>query len=489
MDQPPIELPQDRWFWVWLSIFSIVLGTSPFIIGQHPWWGSFCGVIGLGGLLVLVRDRLTAAAGRLPIRTLLKVFATVALSMLLGQLMGFDIYEHRSNLTLGVASVLVFVGGLSVVGLLSVLIYRAKLKQPPAVDQRAPIPKLVIRRADYAVGLATEVSVKDQLQNLAREGIVITVDPTLGNLLPSDPASGIRKHLYVDYSYGSDTVYQVARTERPAGEIMRLVLPEDTEVKRLTTECERLKQQHNLVVATSDKTQQENRELRDKLRQREERIEQILVVLKQAKLEADEFYADVIFSWLRDRFHSTGHFSAAALAQSLYLPEDTIRRGLGLLKSKYQLVSQQLPDVDMWTFVAGLSPLVPKYKIATAATPGATLPARVLDLCKELQGFLKDHGPEPKIEKQPSEEFQDYMDRFRSTVLPWRTQFHGDFRARFADRVANIWDEIRAKCGQTDFALDGAIARAVNSPNGEIAAVQQIIEKLWSLAREVGEDG
>jgi hypothetical protein len=410
-----------------------------------------------------------------------KQYWPTAIMVVLMLMIGYSYYDRHANSVFGVVPVLILAGAILLV-LLLVLVRPSKSKELPL---GTPIPKLVIRRADYAVGLATEVSVKDQLQNLVREGIVITVDPTLGNLLPSDPASGICKHLYVDYSYGSDTVYHVARTERPAGEIMRLVLPEDTEVKRLTTECERLKQQHNLATTTSDKTQQENRELRNKLGQREERIEQILEVLKQAKLETDEFYADVIFSCLRDRFHSTGHFSAAALAQSLYLPEDTVRRGLGLLKSKYQLVSQQLPDVDMWTFVAGLSPLVPKYKISTVATPLATLPVRVLDLCKELQSFIKDHGPEPKIEEQPSEEFQDYMDRFRSTVLPWRTQFHGDFRARFADRVANIWDEIRAKCGQTDSALDGAIARAVNSPNGEVASVHQIIEKLWNLAREV----
>jgi hypothetical protein len=27
------------------------------------------------------------------------------------------------------------------------------------------------------------------------------------------------------------------------------------------------------------------------------------------------------------------------------------------------------------------------------------------------------------------------MERFRATVMPWRTQFHGDYRSKFADRV------------------------------------------------------
>jgi hypothetical protein len=109
---------------------------------------------------------------------------------------------------------------------------------------------------------------------------------------------------------------------------------------------------------------------------------------------------------------------------------------------------------------------------------------RVLDLCKELQDFLRDHGPEPKVEKRSSEEFHEFMERFRAAVIPWRTQFHGNYRSKFADRVLSVWYEIRAKYGHTDFALDRAISRAANSPNGEVKAVQEIIEKLWNLARE-----
>lgn len=153
------------------------------------------------------------------------------------------------------------------------------------------------------------------------------------------------------------------RIKQRIANAVRRALPEDAKVKLLETECAQLKERYDLAIKTSDTTQQENRELRDKVGQREERIGQILEALHKSKLETDEIYADVIFSWLRDRFHSTGRFSAAAVAQSLDLPEDSIRRGLGLLKSKYQLVTQELPDVDMWTFVAGLSPLVPKFKI------------------------------------------------------------------------------------------------------------------------------
>jgi hypothetical protein len=96
------ELPQDRWFWVWLSIFSVLFGTCPFIIWQgYLWSGIFCGIAGLGGLFVLIRDRLVAVISRLPIRALLKMLAVVALSVFIGQMMGYDIYRHV-NPSLGI---------------------------------------------------------------------------------------------------------------------------------------------------------------------------------------------------------------------------------------------------------------------------------------------------------------------------------------------------------------------------------------------------
>ena len=116
------------------------------------------------------------------------------------------------------------------------------VKSEPLTAVQTPPPKLMIHRAVYAAGLPTEVLVTDKLNNLVRDCIAITVDSTLGGILPSDPASGVCKRLDVEYSYGSDTRFPVSRWERPAGEIMRLVLPEDTEVKRLDSEVTNLKQ-------------------------------------------------------------------------------------------------------------------------------------------------------------------------------------------------------------------------------------------------------
>jgi len=91
--------------------------------------------------------------------------------------------------------------------------------------------KLVIHRAVYAAGLDTEVSVTDKLQNATRDALVVTVDSTLGGLLPTDPASGVPKRLDVTYSYGSDKTFDVSRLEAPPGQIMRLVIPEDSKAK------------------------------------------------------------------------------------------------------------------------------------------------------------------------------------------------------------------------------------------------------------------
>ena len=89
------------------------------------------------------------------------------------------------------------------------------------------------------------MSVTDKLHNAPREGLVVHLDGTLGNLLPRDPAFNVRKRLDVDYSYESDTVIHLSRLEPPLGETMRLVLPEDTEVQRLEKEtqgCAELKE-------------------------------------------------------------------------------------------------------------------------------------------------------------------------------------------------------------------------------------------------------
>jgi hypothetical protein len=137
--------------------------------------------------------------------------------------------------------------------------------------------KLNIHRAVYAAGLPTEVSVTDKLQNFSRDGIVIQLDATLGGLLPNDPAYGVIKRLDVEYSYGSDTRFHISRIERPPGEVMRLVLPEDTEVQRLQMENQALKQAIEEIGPTCAALQgivkEESEKIQELIRQFNQRIE------------------------------------------------------------------------------------------------------------------------------------------------------------------------------------------------------------------------
>jgi len=98
------------------------------------------------------------------------------------------------------------------------------------------------------------------------------------------------------------------------------------------------------------------------------------------------------------------------------------------------------------------------------------LEAKIRALCRALNAFLKEHGPEPSIE-----------------VIPWRLKFQGDYRLRFADTVERVRDEVKAQAGIRDMYLDNAISTAANSPNGEVKAVEDIAEKLWNLALRLDE--
>jgi hypothetical protein len=110
---------------------------------------------------------------------------------------------------------------------------------PVAGPVREPVkskPKLIIHRAVYGTGPITDIDITESLRNAARDGLVIPVD---NNLVPRDPAVGIRKRLVVDYSYGNGIVCSASRAESIQGDIVRLVLPEDSEIQRLSAELKK----------------------------------------------------------------------------------------------------------------------------------------------------------------------------------------------------------------------------------------------------------
>jgi hypothetical protein len=121
---------EERSFWVWLSIFVVVLGTAPFAYWQgYRISGIVCAIAGLGGLFMLIRDHLTATASNLPIRISLRVLAVVALSIIVSQLIGHEIVGDRANA--GLSSVQWWLYGLTLL-LIAVVLSAALSENKPS---------------------------------------------------------------------------------------------------------------------------------------------------------------------------------------------------------------------------------------------------------------------------------------------------------------------------------------------------------------------
>jgi hypothetical protein len=113
---------------------------------------------------------------------------------------------------------------------------------PPKDKPQLNPARLVIHGASYGFG-PNSVDVTEKLRAAVRDALVIPVD---NNLVNRDPIVGVRKRLVVDYSYGDGIVRSVSRMESMQDDIVRLVLPEDSEIAKLTAEITRLKRQLNL---------------------------------------------------------------------------------------------------------------------------------------------------------------------------------------------------------------------------------------------------
>lgn len=114
--------------------------------------------------------------------------------------------------------------------------------------------------------------------------------------------------------------------------------------------------------------------------------------------------------------------------------------------------------------------------------PIPQLRAKVLGLCSELQGFLGEHGQEPKVERQLPELPEAFQEKWRSSVPPWKAKFVGDYRLRFSDSVPRLRDEIRVRAGLDDAFLNAAIDSAANDPNANVKAVEEVIKRFWDMA-------
>jgi hypothetical protein len=103
MEPEQNELPQTRLFWVLLTIFGALFATGPFIFFQSIGWGTFYTLFGLGGLIVLIRDRFRGAkeraqgvVRRVPVRTSVMTAAVVGVSLLVGQMV-YTVFSLRSD--------------------------------------------------------------------------------------------------------------------------------------------------------------------------------------------------------------------------------------------------------------------------------------------------------------------------------------------------------------------------------------------------------
>jgi hypothetical protein len=94
--------PEEREFWVLLTIFGALFALGPFL--QSILWSCLCTLTGLGGLVMLIRDRVKVVkdriqgiASKIPIRTPLRIVAVVSVSVLAAKTTS-TIVEMRNDL-------------------------------------------------------------------------------------------------------------------------------------------------------------------------------------------------------------------------------------------------------------------------------------------------------------------------------------------------------------------------------------------------------
>jgi hypothetical protein len=103
--------------------------------------------------------------------------------------------------------------------------------------------------------------------------------------------------------------------------------------------------------------------------------------------------------------------------------------------------------------------------------PGG-LQLKTLELCIELKGFLGEHGTEPA---QSADE----------AATKWRAKFLGAFRQKFRTSVPELRDEILHNAQINDSRLNGCIDTAMHDPNGNVQAVEGIVNRLWEMAKDI----
>jgi hypothetical protein len=180
-------------------------------------------------------------------------------------LLGYDVYDHRAGLTLKVAPILALVGGISALILVSVILNRTKPKKSSAADAPIEKPKepskLVIHWANYKAveGGGEEFQVGDFLrQIISGDSLVFDIENhnfVIGdkNFVPRDPLWGKEKRLQVNFSYAGSAPITTERREHG-----RLLLPEDSKIKWLMAENQRLANEIQRLTPAAQQRKTEN---------------------------------------------------------------------------------------------------------------------------------------------------------------------------------------------------------------------------------------
>jgi hypothetical protein len=111
---------------------------------------------------------------------------------------------------------------------------------------------------------------------------------------------------------------------------------------------------------------------------------------------------------------------------------------------------------------------------------------KIVLMCVDLQNFLSRHGDEPVVSRLQVgislEDTQEYLNRFRSIVEPWRVKFIGEYCLQFGESLPKLRDEMRARASIDDADLNHSIDLAATNRVSSHSAVKTIIAKLWELA-------
>ncbi len=182
--------------------------------------------------------------------------------------------------------------------------------------------------------------------------------------------------------------------------------------------------------------------------------------------------------------------SQPGLPSVLVLPEECEFRGQGSKDWSALYLEENSERVKIQKEYARVANKVTEleHQLSEATKSDSSLRGRTIAKCDELKVFLKEYGPEPEMQHNVGTTDHDAIAQYMKTALPWRQKLQADFRLRFAETLARISDEIQVTTGERDMLLSNAITTAANSPNGEIKAIDQIIERLWAIALKLSNE-